>query len=77
MEITFKEHWSQEDTLNPNLIETFNFFWKNDYDSWLISDQPRIVLPNEILSMVESGIDTLIHRNFIFIEKGSNPYFIK
>jgi len=77
MEITFNEYWSEEGTLNPNLIETFNFFWKNDYDSWLISNQPRIVLAHEILSMVESGIDTLIHRNFIFIEKGLEPYSIK
>ena len=56
--------------INPNLLSTFEIFWHNNYEAWTADKFLRFVCFEEIKAIIESGINTLHTKNFIFIEKG-------
>lgn len=70
MEISISEHQPKGISVNPNLSSTFHFFWNNGYEAWTADRQCRIIYPDEIKKIVETGIDTIHTHNFLFIEKG-------
>jgi FkbM family methyltransferase len=70
VEISITEHQPKGVAINPNLLSTFELFWDKGYESWTANDEFREVCRDEILSAIDSGIDTLKTHNFIFIEKG-------
>lgn len=71
MEITVSEHQPKGISVNPHLLPTFQAFWSHGYEAWTIEKQCRVVLPEEIENIVQSGINTLNTYNFLFLEKGS------
>lgn len=70
IEIAISGHQPKGVTMNPNLTSTFDCFWRNGYEAWTADEHCRIVCPDEIRKIVETGIDTLQTHNFLFIEKG-------
>ncbi len=70
VEITVSEHQPDGIKINPNLFSTFDIYWKKGYDAWTADERCRQIHPDEIGQIVKSGKDTLLTRNFLFIEKG-------
>ncbi len=70
VEICVAEHQPKGSKINPDLLNTFELFWNNGYDSWSADEQCRYISREEVRSVSESGKDTLLTHNFIFIEKG-------
>jgi FkbM family methyltransferase len=70
MEISISELQPKGISINPNLLSTFHIFWNNGYEAWTAARQCRIIYPDEIKTIVETGIDTLHTHNFLFIEQG-------
>jgi FkbM family methyltransferase len=56
---------------NPNYRRTFQFFWKNGYEAWTASAKPRLVTPLEVDRCIESGVNTILAPNILFIETGA------
>lgn len=71
VEIAVGEHQPSGVTINPNLLETFEMFWRAGYHTWTAQTVPRIVQREEVVAIAASGHDTLGTHNFLFAE--SNP----
>jgi FkbM family methyltransferase len=69
VEITVKEHQPNKNTINPNLLKTFEKFWESNYSSYAIDDKIKKIKKGEIEKIVKTGNDTLMTHNFIFIDK--------
>lgn len=75
MEITVSEHQPKGISINPNLLSTFDIFWNNGYEAWTADRQCRIIHPDEVEKIIETGIDTIHSHNFLFIEKDKKHEF--
>ncbi|NOT97676.1 MAG: FkbM family methyltransferase [Sideroxydans sp.] len=75
IEVSISEHQPKGIIVNPNLSSTFNLFWNNGYEAWTADSQCRIICPDEIKKIVETGMDTIHAHNFLFIEKGKKREF--
>jgi len=76
MEVTIAEHQPKGISINPNLLSTFQVFWDGGYEAWTADRQCRIVEPDEVEKIVQSGKDTILTHNFLFIEKGRKKEFV-
>lgn len=70
VEIAITAHQPKGTTINPHLLPTFEIFWERGYEAWTADESMRLVLPAEVEAIVESGEDTLLTHNFLFIEEG-------
>ena len=70
VEISISEHQPKRMAINPHLFSTFQIFWENGYEAWTADKQLRLVHPMEVANIVETGKDTLLTHNFLFIEPG-------
>jgi len=70
VEIAIRGHQPGDTEVNPNLLSTFQIFWKNGYEAWTADKQIRCIYSDEIKHIIATGKDTLGTHNFIFIEKG-------
>ena len=75
MEILIFEPLSNVNSINPNLLSTFRIFRDNGYEAFTADRQCRVIYPDEVEKIVESGIDTLHTTNFLFIEEGKKHEF--
>ncbi len=66
VEITISEHLPKGQKVNPSLLETFGIFWNRGYKSYTADKEKRPVLKEELMAIVESGIDTTGTHNFLF-----------
>jgi FkbM family methyltransferase len=66
MEITVTEHLPKGVHVNPNLLATFELFWKNDYQAWTCTNDPRRIEKEQIRKIAKTGNNTLGTHNFIF-----------
>jgi len=71
VEICIANHQPGGSTINPKLQDTFNLFWQHGYEAWTVEARPRKIGPNEIETVVRTGVHTLPSANFIFLEPGS------
>lgn len=69
VEITVSEHQPAGTAVNPNLMATFSLFWELEYEAWAIDHELRPVRPDDIRAVLETGVDTLRARNFLFAAK--------
>ncbi len=69
VEICVAEHQPKGIAINPNLLATFQIFWDNGYDAWTATAQQRLITKEEIQAICETGRDTLMTHNFLFLEK--------
>jgi FkbM family methyltransferase len=77
MEISISEHQPKGVTINPNLLSTFQIFWDSGYEAWTADKQCRLVGAEEVKNIAQSGKDTILTHNFLFIEKGrKNKFFV-
>jgi FkbM family methyltransferase len=76
MEVTISEHQPKGISINPNLLPTFQVFWDSDYEAWTADKQCRLIESDEIENVIQSGKDTILTHNFLFIEKGRKDKFV-
>lgn len=76
MEVTITEHLPKGVSINPNLLSTFQVFWDGGYEAWTADDQCRLIEPDEVKNVIQSGKDTILTHNFLFIEKGRKNEFL-
>lgn len=76
MEITVGEHLPEGIKVNPNILETFDIFWKNGYEAWTADRQQRMVTRDEIEKIAATGQDTLGTHNFVFVAAGNKSSFL-
>jgi hypothetical protein len=70
VEIAVSEHQPQGVKITPNLLETFQCFWDNHYESWTADQRLRRVGTDEVKAIAETGADTLGTHNFLFMRAG-------
>jgi FkbM family methyltransferase len=70
VEISITDHWPEGIKINPRLLETFQKFWEAGYEAWTANHELRLVTQEEIMKIKESGCDSILTYNFLFIEKG-------
>lgn len=66
IEITVTEHLPEGVGINPNLLATFEVFWKHGYEAWTCTENSRCINKTEIERIMQTGQDTLKTHNFIF-----------
>ncbi len=66
IEVTVTEHLPEGVGVNPNLLKTFEIFWKHGYQAWTCRQDSRCVEKEEIEKIMETALDTLKTHNFIF-----------
>ena len=54
--------------MNPNLLETFELMFNHQYNAYTADKKLRKVNLQEIKDICESGVNTLLTHNFIFIK---------
>ncbi len=69
VEITISENQPSGTQINPNLLSTFQIFWKRGYESQTADKYHQPVSENDILKIIETGADHLSSHNFLFTEK--------
>lgn len=69
IEISITEHLPEEMKINPDLLPTFELFWKHGYMAITADKKLKTVHRNEIAYIVETGINTLNTHNFLFIDE--------
>lgn len=70
IEISIFGHQPKGVNINPDLMSTFQMFYKRGYEAWTADKQCRCIHPDEVESVVKSGKDTLLTHDFLFIERG-------
>ena len=66
VEISVSEHQPSDVSVNPNLLATFEEFWKHGYKAFTATSDRRLVTREEIESIVTGGPNTLGTHNFLF-----------
>ena len=75
MEVSISEHQPTGISINPNLASTFQVFWDSGYEVWTADKICRLICPDEIQNIIQSGKNTILSHNFLFIETGrKNEY---
>ena len=69
VEISVKEHQPIGVTMNPNLLDTFDIFWNLGYVAITADNRQRQIKREELVEIIDSGIDTLETHNFLFLRK--------
>ena len=69
MEISITEHQPDGFLINPYLGNTFNFFWEKGYEAFTADKEKKLILPEEIKTICNTGIDTILKHNFMFVWK--------
>ena len=77
IEICVSEHQPNGIEINPNLLSTFELFWKRGYVALSISDNLKIVEKHEIKKIAKTGIDTLGGHNFLIVEENLQSSLLK
>lgn len=72
IEICIHEHQPEGVPINPNLLPTFSIFLDHGYDAYTASVPPKLVTREELVTIANSGVDTIRNHNFIFVESGYN-----
>ena len=70
VEISITDHWPDGIKINPRLLETFQKFWDLGYEAWTANQELRLITKEEVMKIRESGCDSILTYNFLFIEKG-------
>lgn len=70
VEISITDHWPDGIRINPHLLETFQKFWGMGYEAWTANQKFRLITEEEVRQIKETGCDTILTYNFLFIEKG-------
>lgn len=70
VEIQVKEHQPAGTVINPYLLQTFQIFWNNGYESWTADKNLRKIEENEVIDICKSKIDSLVSQNFLFLDHG-------
>ncbi len=68
IEICVCEHQPSGIKMNPNLLETFELMFNHQYNAYTANKKLRKVNLQEIKDICESGVNTLLTHNFIFIK---------
>ena len=68
IEICVCEHQPSGIKMNPNLLETFELMFNHQYNAYTADKKLRKVNLQEIKDICESGVNTLLTHNFIFIK---------
>ena len=66
VEISVNEHQPEGTQMNPNLVATFDLFFKAGYQAFTANRDSRRVLPSEVQQVAATGNDTLQTHNFVF-----------
>jgi FkbM family methyltransferase len=76
MEVSISEHQPKGVSINPNLLSTFQIFWDAGYEAWTADKTSRLVGADEVKNIIQSGKDTILTHNFLFIENGRKKDFV-
>ncbi|WP_298920626.1 FkbM family methyltransferase [uncultured Nostoc sp.] len=68
VEIATKEHQPQSIKINPNLIATFELFWRNGYECFTADGLFRRISKHEVVEVSETGHDNWSVHNFLFMD---------
>lgn len=77
VEISTSEHQPKGITVNPDLLSTFQIFWDNGYEAWAVSENIRMINPDEVERIAKGGPNTLQTINFLFIEKDKEMKYLR
>lgn len=69
MEISIQAHQPKGQSINPNLLETFELFWSRGYKAYTTHLSHRMVTRDEVESIVNGGADTLFGDTFLFLHE--------
>ena len=72
VEIWINEHQPRGIKLNPDLLETFDIFWRNGYRSWRADKSGVEITRRDVTNICEKGVVTFPTRNFLFIHESQN-----
>ena len=70
MEISIRAQQPKGVKINPNLIQTFEFFWSRGYNAYTTHNSHRLVNKDEVERIINGGEDTLYGDTFLFIDDG-------
>lgn len=71
IEVCVDQHQPDGTAINPHLVRTFDYFWKNGYHAWTATENPRRVEAAEVEAVAMCGKNTFETHNFIFVEPSS------
>lgn len=66
VEISVTTHQPKGTKINPHLLETFEMFWDRGYQSFTANDNLRKISKDEIIRIIDTGLNTLETHNFLF-----------
>lgn len=66
IEINFFQHQPSGRLINPNILATFDEFWKLGYRAYTACKNPRLIEREEVISVINTRIDTILTHNFLF-----------
>lgn len=72
VEICVTEHMPSGTTINPNLVETFEFMSSFGYVAYTADSKLRKIDLSEIQNIAKTNIDTLGTHNFLFLKANSS-----
>jgi FkbM family methyltransferase len=75
VEISITEHLVGTNKINPDLLQTFDIFYKNNYKVWTADDECRPIDRSEIVLITETGVSTIKTHNFIFSDTDHSSLF--
>ncbi|UCG57842.1 MAG: FkbM family methyltransferase [Phycisphaerales bacterium] len=76
VEISITEHQPKGVGVNPSLLSTFQIFWDNGYEAWTANEHSRLVSLDELRAISQSGKNSLLTHNFVFIEGGQKEQIL-
>jgi FkbM family methyltransferase len=68
IEICVHQHQSNGTSINPNLVQTFDFFFDNGYLAWTADATPRQITRDEVVAVATNNISTFGTHNYIFAD---------
>lgn len=69
VEISICQHQPNGIKVNPELLFTFEVFWKEGYDVWTVNNGLRKINHEQIRDVMKNGKDTVHSNSFLFVEK--------
>jgi FkbM family methyltransferase len=69
VEVSVSDHQPAGTVVNPHLMATFSLFWDREYEAWAIDRELRRVRRDDVRAVLDTGVDTLRARNFLFAAK--------
>ncbi len=68
IEISVNEHQPSGIQINPNLVETFELMFSNDFKAFTVDAEFRQVELAEVVQIAETGMDSIGTHNFLFVK---------